>query len=160
MIKNSLKSRKQKANLATRFVGVLSKDKNNRPKTLEVPGSEGKRYHVILRRYRSKSGFGVISAECRLFLGIGFSDCKGNSSRNNKIAETICYHSRAAIDFTITHKWDDSKEKWVDSGLKSFWAQNLEDAQRLQNLHKGNIFVAKSHQNSAIAFILVTKEVK
>ncbi len=93
MIKQSLLSRKPKSDIASKFVGVTSFDKNGRPKTCIVPGSNGKQYQVILRRIGR-----TITTECRLIAGRnGYPTCPGNSRRKIKHQETICYHSRAAV---------------------------------------------------------------
>lgn len=134
----TLKVRVQKAKQALSFIGVTQRDKNGKPKTLIVPGSNGAKYQVILRR----SGR-VITAECAKELGqLGCENCKGNS-------HSLCYHSIAAIEFSLR-----------EAGFKSHWCETEEDAQRLFNALGGTIYLAKSHNCNAMAFILINKEAK
>lgn len=82
-----LKDRVIKARMAVSFASVLSTDKNGKVKTVLVPGSDGKRYHVILRRHG-----GVWSGECRLDVGPpGHVPCKGNANGYS------CYHTITAV---------------------------------------------------------------
>lgn len=82
-----LKDRVIKARHAAPFASVLSTDKDGNVKTAIVPGSDGKRYHVILRRFG-----GVWSGECRLDCGpAGHIPCKGNAH------EYSCYHTITAV---------------------------------------------------------------
>ena len=65
---------------------ITSRDSDSRARTITVPGSNGKKYQVIIRRNN-----GSWSAECRLECGSqGYQDCPGNT-------KTVCYHSFAAI---------------------------------------------------------------
>lgn len=66
------------------LVGIVEHDRDGRAKVLVVPGSEGKRYEVIIRRN------GKMTTECRLDTGIGYRPCKGNN-------HSVCYHSIAAL---------------------------------------------------------------
>lgn len=82
-----LKDRVTKARCAISFCSVLSIDKDGKVKTVLVPGSDGKQYHVILRRYG-----GVWSGECRLDVGpTGHVPCKGNLNGYS------CYHTIAVV---------------------------------------------------------------
>jgi len=65
---------------------ITSRDRDGRARTVTVPGTDGKRYQVIIRRSN-----GSWSTECRLECGLaGYQNCPGN-------AVTVCYHSFAAI---------------------------------------------------------------
>ena len=65
---------------------ITSLDREGKAKTVTVPGTDGKRYQVRIRRNN-----GSWSTECRYEAGaIGYRDCSGNSV-------TVCYHSFAAI---------------------------------------------------------------
>ena len=81
------KSRFQKARMIAELnlIGVLSRDPEDRIRSAIVPGTDGKRYHVILRRNN-----GAMTTECRLEVNGGNEPCKGNS-------RTVCYHSIAAL---------------------------------------------------------------
>lgn len=82
-----LKDRVIKARHAVPFAKVMSTDKDGNVKTVIVPGSDGKQYHVILRRHG-----GVWSGECRLDVGAaGHIPCKGNAHQYS------CYHCIAAV---------------------------------------------------------------
>ena|SRR3972149_968959 len=142
MIAQSLMSRKPKSDVAKCFVGVLQRDSKGRAKELLVPGSEAKRYRVILRR--PKSEVLTIIAECALEVGIGYIDCPGNSRKGDK--GTICYHSRAAIDRAIG-----------DAGYKASWAQSKDAAERVCRLTGGKLYRVASHQNGAEAWISVSE---
>lgn len=143
MVKQSLMKRKPKANVAQKFVGVLSKDKQGRPKTLIVPGSHGKQYHVILRRYRFASDYNMIECECRLCAGYkGYIDCPGNTFKN------LCYHSRAAVDFAL-----------AEAGYEAAWCQEYQAALSVNHLKKGQIFKVRSRQSKVEVFIVVSKKV-
>ena len=67
------------------LIGVLSRDPEDRIRSAMVPGTEGKRYHVILRRNN-----GEMMTECRMEVNGGHENCKGNS-------RTVCYHSIATL---------------------------------------------------------------
>lgn len=82
-----LKDRVTKARHAVSFAKVMSTDKDGNVKTIIVPGSDGKRYHVILRRFG-----GVWSGKCRLEVhGNNHVPCKGNSNGYS------CYHTITAV---------------------------------------------------------------
>lgn len=65
---------------------ITNRDRDSKAKTVTVPGSDGKKYQVIIRRHN-----GHWTTECRLECGpAGYEDCPGNT-------KTVCYHSFAAI---------------------------------------------------------------
>ena len=151
MNRQSLLKRKPKTDVAKNFVGVTQYDQKGRPKVLLVPGSEAKRYQVILRRYQLINEDGnplkKITAECRLETGRGHLGCPGNSRKRHQHQETICYHARAAIDYVIE-----------DAGFKAYWCTSQKDAMREHRMIGGFIMQAASHQNSAVAWIIVVKK--
>lgn len=69
-----------------RLPSITSRRGDGKAKTVMVPGSDGKKYHVIIRHGTSWS------VECRCELGkdVGYSDCPG-------AFKTVCYHGFAAI---------------------------------------------------------------
>lgn len=158
MIKNSLLNRRKIAKAAAIFVGVTKFDKNGRPRVLNVPGSEGKEYQVILRRKGR-----MLTTECCLIAGRNnFVPCQGNCRCKDKTKETICYHSMAAVNYAIEHKfeWDLRQRKYIasESGFKASWCTSEKDAQRLVNMNGGTIFNIKSQQNTnGIAYIVVKR---
>lgn len=135
----SFRNRKPKADIAKLFIGVTSRDKNNLPKTVVVPGSSGKQYQVIIRRPK----IGLVELECRLIAGnLGYIDCKGNS-----LAHTLCYHSRAAFEFIA-----------AETNRSVRWCVDEEDAKRLPSIYKYQepmIYKVKSRQSGAVAIALV-----
>ncbi|RJR12444.1 hypothetical protein C4588_02080 [Candidatus Parcubacteria bacterium] len=133
-------SRKPKAQVGKLFVAVMYKDKKSRPKTLLIPGSEGKQYQVIIRRYE-KGVDPFISTECQLRVYNGYLLCPGNVYHSK-----LCYHSIAAIDFCI------AEAKMVGS-----WCNTYEDALKLNQMKKGKIIKVKSHQSRAEMFVVVSK---
>jgi len=133
---NTFSKRKPKASIASHFVGVLQRDKNNRVKSVIVPGSEGKQYHVILRRFNR-----VIEIECRLSVGgDNHCVCKGN-------LKTICYHSIAAVEFALN-----------EAGFSANWCKNENDANRIQKMLGGTIFNVKSRQSKKQSLIVVRRK--
>lgn len=140
MIAQSLIKRKPKADVAKQFVGVLQRDNKGRVKVVLVPGSNAKRYHVILRRFP-----GRITAECRLDNFCGHLNCPGNSRRGSK--GTICYHSRAAVDFTI-----------AEADMRAYWCQSKEDQLKVRQMVGGSCVEVVSHQNGARAYIIVVEK--
>lgn len=147
MNNQSLLKRKPKADVAKEFIGVLSKTKSGKPKTLIVPGSNGKQYHVIVRRLKNeKTNIKFVTLECRLNVHNGHIDCQGNGKRKYAHSETICYHSRAAFDYCLSQ-----------AGFKGAWCTSLEDAEKLRKMTGGFVQIVKSHQSSGTAFVVVNK---
>ena len=72
------------------LIGVTQRDTEERIKVAVVPGSDGKRYEVIIRRNS------IITAECSLIVGKEYSSmidgerCLGNLN-------SLCYHSLAVL---------------------------------------------------------------
>lgn len=81
----SLNTRVVEAKLLASLSTITSKDNHGRARTIEVPGSDGARYRVIIRR-----GFNTIETECSKSMGhSGHAHCQGNMSG-------VCRHSIAA----------------------------------------------------------------
>ena len=78
---------KSSAYKASEFCHTLQLDKDDRVKSVSVPGHEGKSYRVILRRNGAISGEynRAITTECHLTTSNGDIPCKGNP-------DSICYH--------------------------------------------------------------------
>lgn len=82
----TLNQRVVEAKLLATLSNITSKDRNNRARTIDVPGSDGARYRVIIRR-----DFNTIETECSKSLGhAGHEHCPGNLSG-------VCRHSIAAV---------------------------------------------------------------
>lgn len=125
----SLKDRKSKREAATQFAKVIGRDKEGRITSVNVPGSEGKTYKVILRR----GSFGV-QTECLCETGCGALPCKGNR-------KTICYHAQAAVMLAA-------------SKGKTFWCESREDADRLTHLNHGAIVPITTSQGEGKAYLV------
>ncbi len=121
------------------FTHIMSEDTNEKVKTVLVPGSEGKQYQVILRRFGSK-----ITSECRLIIGANnHIDCKGNTFGG------VCYHSMAAV-MTSAFKFD----------YNPSITRKYKFAQKLKNLKSnGNVYVLSSHQSNKNHVYLVAKNI-
>ena len=132
----SLLRSKPKADVASKFVGVLSRDRDGRPKTLVVPGSGGKQYHVIVRRFPGKR---LVTLECNLLTGAcGMQPCAGNM-------HTLCYHTRAAFDFVV-----------AEAGFSTAWCMDEARAKQVAKLHKGSQYYnVRSHQNAVQVCVVV-----
>lgn len=139
---------RQKAKVAIVFSQVLTRDNKNRVKTVLVPGSEGKQYRVILRRFSFESGFSKITTECHQLLEHNNTcTCKGN---NNARASKVCYHSQCAVDLALD-----------DAGFTGAWCWTYSDAVRLNLMKKGMIVLVESHQNEKQrAWVVVSKREK
>lgn len=105
------------------LIGVTSRDRDGKIKTAIVPGSEGKRYQVILRRN------GKVSSECRLDTGVGYKGCRGNHS-------AVCYHSLAVMMAAA-----------AEQGLKISFCDSQADADKLTRI-SGKTTVVYSHQDT------------
>lgn len=138
---NTMKQRKPQRDILMQLLHVSKRDARGRATVIEVPGTEAKRYRVILRR----SGR-TISAECALEAGhsLGHITCRGN-----RCAKQLCKHSMAAIEFAIR-----------EQGMLGHWCESIADAQKLHRMIGGTIFTAKSYDGNGVAIILVTKESK
>ena len=140
MFKQNLLKTKPKVSVASKFVGVTQTDKQGRPSNLVVPGSNGKQYHVILRRFDNV----VISCECHLNITFGHLDCPGNSNRKHP---SLCYHSRSACDYALK-----------EQNLEGAWCSDYQSALTLNQMKKGVIYTIKSHQSGAVVWLVVSEK--
>lgn len=89
-MQKTLNTRVVEAKLLATLSNVVSTDRRGRARLIEVPGSDGARYQVIVRR-----GFNTIETECSKCLGhLGYEHCPGNLSG-------VCRHSIAAVIKTM-----------------------------------------------------------
>lgn len=136
-MKNKLQSKSVK-----NLVGVLNSDRQGRPVVMLVPGSNGKRYHVIARRIDSQ----LMTCECRLDVGRnGFIDCQGNGHRKGK--EVLCKHSQWAVQYCIEL-----------TGMEQAWCESYEDALKLNQIKKGKVIEVCSHQASGRMWVVVNQK--
>ena len=121
----SLSDRVEKAKSIVRYglYHILQRDSKGIVRVIVVPGSEGKQYHIILRREGS-----AMSAECRLSVSNGEIDCEGAMNG-------ICYHAIVAVEVA-------AKEKQ----LHLAWTKCEEDATRRSHLggHKYRVISRQS----------------
>lgn len=131
--KTNLPNRVEKAKFAAQFAAVIDRDSKDRPKVLLVPGTEAKRYRVIIRRFA-----GLVTTECHLEAGgIGHQECKGNSNGS------ICYHSLQAIVASV-----------AEAGKDVYFCANEQDARKLANLG-GSVIRLHSHQGKGEMWMVV-----
>ena len=105
--------------------------------TVFVPGHEGRKYRVILKR-----GKGLVTLECQRMLPYDTSVlCPGG-------CKTVCYHCMAALIFTA-HQ----------AGFDTSFCESKEDALRLKNLHEGALMmrVVSKHAPSNGCFAVFGK---
>lgn len=96
--RENLAGRVEKAKAAARFAVVINRDSKERVRNICVPGTDGKRRMVILKRHRvrgdSVTRWGI-STTCNAVVErgnvIGYVACPGNTYT------TVCYSSIAAI---------------------------------------------------------------
>ncbi len=140
MIAQTIMQRKPKADVARQFIGVLSRSKEGKPKTLVVPGSNGRQYHVIIRR---DVGQQLITLECNLMAGpLGMVPCQGNG------VLSICYHCRAALDYAV-----------CESGLNTAWCGDLQTVRKLGQLHKdARWYNVRSHQSGKQMYVITYRK--
>jgi hypothetical protein len=132
-------NRLDKSQAAARFAHVEQTDGDKKVRRVSLPGSDGKRYQVIIRR-DAQHGFGkrVITTECRqMVAGDNFVPCKGNTNGH------VCYHSVAAVLVAA--------EK---SGHSVAVCKTYGDAQRLSRMG-GAIAVLSSHQGKGILYLVI-----
>jgi hypothetical protein len=103
------------------FATVTQRDNDGRVRAVILPGSEGKQYHVILRR-------GPLSAELNLIVN-------GNLVKPHYAHRTLTYHAMAAVMIAA---------KEMDYTIA--WCANEHDAEKLANLG-GKKFVLRNHDN-------------
>lgn len=112
-------------------------DSKGRARVVEVPGSEGKRYQVIIRR-----GKGFIEGECRLETGAGLIDCQGNRSG-------VCYHVITAISHA-------SRERGFIASITG----NFINAERIARMTHQPVIEIRSRQQSKRKLYATFKEAK
>lgn len=135
----------KKVREALAFSAVLKRDAQNRATLVQVPGSKGKTYNVIIRRIRVNETFSKITLECNLVAGsAGFLSCPGNSKRPGK--NVICKHCKTALNLVL-----------IEVGRKVRWFESYEDALRMRMA--GKIYCVESHQSGARMYV-VTNEIK
>jgi len=127
-------TRFDKAKLIAKFCKIKDRDKEGRIKSVLVPGSDAKRYRVILRRER-----GHLTTECLLITGGGCLACAGNT-------RTVCYHSIAALLVVA-----------VEKETKMSICKNEASARKLENLG-GKAYEILSRQGGNPIWIVLTKE--
>lgn len=141
----SNKATSKKVREALGFSAILKRDDKKRATLVQVPGSKGKTYNVIIRRLRVSDSFSKITLECNLVAGsAGFLSCPGNSHR--KGTQVICKHARTALNLVL-----------LEAGRKVRWFESYEAA--VQMRMGGKIYCVESHQNGARMYV-VTNEVK
>lgn len=119
--KANLPKRVQKARAAARFIGQIGT--SNGTEMFSVPGSDGKRYQVKVRRDKA------ISLQC--WLEHTGELCPGNSNGHN----TVCYHSMAVCEVLAER-----------AGGKIAWCASQDDAHRRARIN-GRTFHVQSHSN-------------
>jgi hypothetical protein len=93
-----------------KFAKILSFDKDGKVKTVCLPGSDGKRYYVILRRD------GGLSSELNLDTGLGLI-------KPPYAHIYVTYHSMAAVALAAQQQ-----------NMVVKWCANQDDAQRLSRI--------------------------
>ena len=140
----ALRERVQKSKAGARFAKTLSRDRFGRAREVLVPGSKGKRYHVLLKRLAK----GLIMAECFCDAGaIGMAHCRCTS--------TVCYHIITAIMHAAKEKGFVVLVPEKDKGGHG----NEANARRLVNLHRGARLMRVISRNAphAEVWVVVTK---
>lgn len=119
--KQNLPNRVKKAKSAIAFSKVTQYDKNGNVKVVLLPGSDGKQYQVIIRRYRG------ISTEQLIVIG--------NSTIKAGHLAQVTYTQMAAIMIAAD-----------EQGYKVTWTANRDDAVRLSRFG-GKVFSVRNYDN-------------
>ena len=107
--------------------------KDNKPTVIGVPGSEGRSYQVIIRRFPGK-----ISLECNLDMDkMGIVPCEGNK-------KTVCYHALAALYASAKL-----------AGQTVSICHNETDAKRLANMSHGMVALVESWNGGKPMYMMV-----
>lgn len=114
VVKENLRERVEKARAAVRFSAILQN--GSVAKTISVPGTDSKRYDVILRKRTGKPTY--LEAECLLDVP-GQMSCPGNQN-------SLCYHSMAAAIYLMEQ-----------NGFQVSVAHSKEDSRLLFRIFKG-----------------------
>lgn len=120
---------------------VVQWDSKGRPNKIIVPGSDSKRYTVIIRRQAEQ----YLECECKLDVtGTSDVDCPGN-------AHNVCYHAQAAVMKCLE-----------EAGFKyAAFCKTLPDAQRLAHLvEDGDIYRVVSRQSRKSRYLVYGKHLK
>lgn len=131
--KANLPKRVKKANAAQLFASVQSYDKNGNAKVVIVPGTQGKLYHVILRRK-------PFTTELHLLVNGQMVKAKHTSQ--------VTYHCLSAIQAAAD-----------EQGYKVTWTANEKDAHNLSNLG-GKVFKVTAFDNPTSVMWGVMREEK
>lgn len=136
----SFKERVEKARAGAKFAKITQRDKAGMVRVVVVPGSDGKQYHVILRRHG-----GIWSGECRLAVGpAGHVPCEGNSNGY------ACYHCMTAV--IVAAEDAGKKVQFTNSEPKARRLERLGmKAFRLQSWNNGKL----ASQGGETAWVLV-----
>jgi len=123
------------AKSSAKFSQVVKRDTQNRPVVVNVPGHEGRRYDVIIFRYK-EGDLPVLRCEC-LHSIQGQVHCAGGS-------KSFCYHCAAAVMVAVA----ESKKQVV-------FCQSEAKARKLSNL--GGMVVKCVSRISGVAVWAVVK---
>jgi len=135
----ALDIRVKEARAATKFTQIITRDAQGKPKTLYVPGHDGKRYQVIVRRIQV-AGRNVVTTECRQDAGrLGYKPCPGNG-------RTVCYHAMAAVIASA-----------ADSGYKVAFSDDANAAVRLSHMG-GSANELMAHNGTGVLYLRIYKE--
>ena len=124
MNRKNLHARVEKAKAAMLFAKVLHYDSDGRVISILLPGTQGKNYHVIIRRRPA-------SVELNLETAMGFV-------KPYYAHHYITYHAMAAMMVAAR-----------EQGYKIQWCASGEDARRLSNID-GIPFRITNHDNPEI----------
>lgn len=137
--KDNLKQRIAKARAAALFAMVLNNGTHS--KTVSVPGTDAKRYNVIIRPRRNPT---YLDVEC-LMDAPGQLQCKGD-------AVSVCYHEMAAV-----------MKMAKGNGFKTSVAHSDVDATRLRRIFEGKgmdtrVIEVRSRTSHRSVWVVLRKE--
>lgn len=127
----NLPNRVKKANAAMLFAKVEQYDSKGRVAVVQVPGSNGKVYHVEIKRGKQ------LLVNC---LNENYCDCQSS---------VVCYHAMAAIQVAAKGQ-----------GYTVVWCANEQHAKKLANLGGKAVEVARVKNPYAGKMFGVIREVK
>lgn len=122
--KENLSSRIKIARTLVPFAIITQRNRQGQITGIEVPGRDGKRYSVYLKR--TNIGF---ECQCYLNTGAGEIDCKGSGS-------SVCYHQIVAIILAAK-----------DAGMEVSVAHTKESAKKINHIKKGKLVGLVSKQS-------------
>lgn len=130
-----LAGRVQKAKAAALFAVVINRDSKGRVRNVHLPGTDGKRRMVLLRRHRVRGDAAIqwgISTSCSAIIeqgnAVGYVPCPGNTF------SAVCYSSMTAILVAL-----------AEAGYGCSFCATQGDAERLARLG-GDVVVIWSRQ--------------